>query len=94
VDVLAATEDVAQHLVAGDVGQHAQFDLRVVDDSSTLPAIGHEAGADLAPGLRAHRDVLQVRIDRRQPAGGVLVCWKVVCSRPVARIDGAGSCSR
>ena len=70
VDVLAALEDLAQHVLAGDVGEHAQLDLGVVDREQDVAGLGDEAGADLAARLGADRDVLQVRVDRGQPAGG------------------------
>ena len=70
VHVLAALEDLAQHVLAGDVGEHAQLDLRVVDAQQHVAGLGDEAGADLAAGLGADRDVLQVRVDRREPARG------------------------
>ena len=69
VDVLAALEDLLEHVLAGDVGEHAQLDLRVVDRDQHVAGLGDEAGADLAPGLRADRDVLEVRVDRREPPG-------------------------
>ena len=70
VDVLAAQEDVAQDLLVGDVGQDAELDLVVVDAQQDVPGLGDEAGADLAAGLGADRDVLQVRVDARQAPGG------------------------
>ena len=72
VDVLAAHEDVAQHLLVGDVGEHAQLDLAVVDAEQDVPGLGDEAGADLAAGLGPDRDVLQVRVDAGEAAGGGL----------------------
>src|SRR5690349_3649526 len=68
VDVLAALEDLAQDVLARDVGEHAQLDLRVVDAQQHVAGVGDEAGADLAAGLGPDRDVLQVRVDARQPA--------------------------
>ena len=70
VDVLAAQEDVAQHLLVGDVGEDPQLDLRVVDADQAVAGLGDEAAADLAAGLGADRDVLEVRVDRGEPAGG------------------------
>ena len=52
-----------------DVREHAQLDLRVVDRDQRVAGLGDEAGADLAPDLRADRDVLQVRVDRREAPG-------------------------
>ena len=71
VDVLAAQEDVAQHLLVGDVGEDPQLDLASSRrEIRHVAGLGDEAGADLAAGLGADRDVLQVRVDRGEPAGG------------------------
>ena len=94
VHVLAAVEDLLQHVLAGDVGEHAQLDLRVVDRDQHVAGLGDEAGADLAAGLRADRDVLEVRVDaRRAGRSQALTCRNVVCSRPSSPIQ-AGSASR
>jgi hypothetical protein len=53
VDVLAAQEDLLEHVLAGDVGEHAQLDLRVVDGDQHVAGLGDEAG----------------RISRRSPSG-------------------------
>ena len=68
VHVLAALEDLLQHLLAGDVGEDAQLDLRVVGGDQAAPVLGDEAAADLAAELRPDRDVLEVRVGARQPA--------------------------
>ncbi len=68
VDVLAALEGLAQQLLAREVGEDAQLDLRVVDREQAVPGRGHERRAQLAPERRADRDVLQVRALRREPA--------------------------
>ena len=47
----------------------AQLDLRVVGRDQLAPVLGDEAAADLAPQLGADRDVLEVRVGARQPAG-------------------------
>jgi hypothetical protein len=62
-------EDVAQDLLAADVGEDAQFDLRVVGAHELVAGLGDEALADLAAELGADGDVLQVRVGRRQAAG-------------------------
>ena len=69
VDVLAAQEDVAQDLLVGDVGQDPQLDLVVVHAQQDVAGLGDEAGADLAAGLGADRDVLEVRVDAAQAPG-------------------------
>ena len=69
VHVLAAAEDLLEHILAGDLGQQPQLDLRVVGADQQVAGLGDEAGADLAPERRPDRDVLQVRVVRREPAG-------------------------
>ena len=52
------------------VRHDAQLDLRIVGGQQHV-ALGRDEGLADAPALgRADRDVLQVRILRRQPAGG------------------------
>ena len=60
----------AEVLVAGVVGQHAQFDLRIVgrqQDPAPLPR--HKGRADLPAGLGPHGDVLQVRVAGAEAPG-------------------------
>ena len=94
VDVLAAAEDVLQHLLAGDVREHAQLDLRVVDREQHVARLGDEAGADLAPEPRADRDVLQVRVDRGEPAGRRVHLAERRVQAAVAASISRGSASR
>ena len=69
VHVLAAVERGQQAGVAGQVRHDAQLDLRVVRGDD-LPALRRdERLADAPAFLGADRDVLQVRIGRRQPPG-------------------------
>ena len=70
VDVLAARERLAELRLAGDVREDAQLDLRVVGGDELPARLGDERGADLAAELGADRDRLQVRVRRREPAGG------------------------
>ena len=70
VDVLAAAEDLLEHVLAGDVGEQPQLDLRVVGRHEQVAGLGDEAGADLAPERGADRDVLEVGVVRGQPPGG------------------------
>ena len=53
----------------GDVGEQPQLDLRIVGRHQLVAGRGDEGAADLAAVLGAHRNVLQVRLGRRQPAG-------------------------
>ena len=69
MDVVAARERVDQRLVAGQVREHAQLDLRVVGGDQHVPGLGDEGAADLAADLGADRDVLQVRIAAAQAPG-------------------------
>ena len=69
VDVLAARERVDQHLLARQVRQDAQLDLRVVGGDQDVAGLGDERAADVAPDLGADRDVLQVGIAAAQAPG-------------------------
>ena len=54
----------------GDLGEQPQLDLRIVRRHQLVAGRGDEGAADLAAVLGAHRNVLQVRLVRRQPPGG------------------------
>ena len=65
-----AGEGVAEVLVARDVGEDPELDLRVVGgDQGHVGAAGHERPPDPPAERRPDRDVLEVRVGRRQPAG-------------------------
>src|SRR5690606_1159540 len=53
----------------GEVREHAQLDLRVVRADEHATSWRPEGAPYLTAGLRAHGDVLDVRLARRQPAG-------------------------
>jgi hypothetical protein len=63
--VLARAERVDEHLVLRKVCQHAQLDLRVVGAHDAHFLRRGERAANRFAELGAHRDVLQVRIVRR-----------------------------
>ena len=67
VEVLA--ERLAQLLDARDLGEKPQLDLRIVRRNELHPRRGDKRAADLAAVLGADRDVLQIRLRRRQPSG-------------------------
>ena len=69
MDVVAGAEDLLQHLLVGDVGEHPQLDLAVVGGEQAGALLGDEAGADRAADLGADRDVLQVRVGAREAPG-------------------------
>ena len=56
--------------VAGEVGEQAQLDLRVVGDQEGPAGCGDEGGADLAAELGADGDVLEVGVGGGEAAGG------------------------
>ena len=63
MDVGAASEGVAEVLVARDVGEDAQFDLRVVGgEKRHVGRAGHERAPNPPAQLRPDRNVLEVRI--------------------------------
>jgi hypothetical protein len=70
VDVGARGERLAEAIIAGEVGEDPQLDLRVVGGQDHLPCVArHERTPDLASELGPDRDVLQVGIGRGQPPG-------------------------
>ena len=69
MDVLAAMERLDQHRVLAEMGQQPQFDLRVIHRHQAMAGGGDEGAANLAPQLRADRDVLQVGIAAAQAPG-------------------------
>ncbi len=66
VEVLILAEDLDQALVPGDVGEDAQFDLRVVGGDQHVAGRRDEGAADLRAQLAADRDVLQIGIAAAQ----------------------------
>ena len=69
VNVFARAIGFDQQLVAGEVRQQPQLDLRVVGVEQDVSRLGDEGGANLAAQLGANRNVLQIGIHRREPAG-------------------------
>ena len=69
VDVLAGRERRDEARVLGQVGDAAQLDLVVVGDQQLAARRRHERPAERAAHLGAHRDVVQVGLVGRQPAG-------------------------
>ena len=71
VEVSPRAEGFDESLVSACVCHEAHLDLRVVGAHEILEAVpGNECAADLPAQFRADRDVLQVGIDGREPAGG------------------------
>ena len=93
VDVLVGLEGGDQGRVLAEVGQDAQLDLRVVGREQHAVALGDEGAPHHAPDVGADRDVLQIGVARRQPAGGGdrLVVRRV--HAPGLRVDQQGSVS-
>ena len=54
----------------GHMGEYAQFDLAVIGTNQLFAFGGHKSGADTPAIISAHRNVLQIRIRGRKPAGG------------------------
>ena len=76
VNVDAIVEGLAQARNVGDVGEQAQFDLRVVSREQDIARGGDEGFADLAAFFGADRDVLQVGIGGGE-AAGLRACQRV-----------------
>ena len=70
VNVEPVAEGLLQHGNVGDLGQQPQLDLRIIRRHQLVAGRGDKGAADLAAVLGAHRNVLQVRLVRRQPSGG------------------------
>ena len=68
MDVGARCERLDQAGVLGEMGDHAQLDLVVVGHQELAAVGGHERAAEAPALLAAHRDVVQVRRVRREPA--------------------------
>jgi hypothetical protein len=66
VDVDPVAEGLFETVHTGDMGQQAQFHLGIVGRDQAIARLGDEDFADLAAGLGADRDVLQVRLGRGQ----------------------------
>src|SRR5262249_33245140 len=69
MNVEALAERLLQGLDAGDFGKEPQFDLRIIGGNELVAVSGDEGTPDLAALLGADRNVLQVRLGRRQTAG-------------------------
>ena len=69
MEVLTAAEGILHLPVVCNVGQHAQLDLAVVRIHQHPAGPRNEHSADLAAQLRAHGDILQIRLRRGQAAG-------------------------
>ena len=68
MNVLVVKERGLHAGVTRHVRKHPQLDLRIVRVHQLPARLGHEGVANLAPQLRAHRDVLQVRLARGNAA--------------------------
>ena len=87
VNVLAGSVGLDQQLVAGEVRQQTQFDLRVVGGQQHVPGLGDEGSADFAAKLGANRNILQVGIHGREPSGGRAGHVEGGVQPPGARVD-------
>ena len=66
VDVLVVVECVDERGVFAEVGEDAQFDLRVIGADQQVVGLGDEGASDLAAELGADGDVLEVGVRRRR----------------------------
>ena len=71
MDVEAVAEGFLERGNVGDLGEQPQLDLRIVGGDELVAGRGDEGAPDLAALLGADRNVLQIGLGRRQPAGGV-----------------------
>src|SRR5215469_14748114 len=70
VDVELLAERFAQLFDVGDLGEDPQLDLRIIRGDELVTRRRNEGAANLAAVLGADRNVLQIRLRGRQPAGG------------------------
>ena len=70
MNIEIVAEGFAQLLDLRDLGQETQLDLRIVGGDELMAFDGDEGAPDLAPFFAADRNILQVRLGRREPAGG------------------------
>src|SRR5438477_4034523 len=70
MDILVGSEGALELRVLRDVSENTKLDLRVVARDEHLPVRGDKCLANLASDLRANRDVLQIRLARREAARG------------------------
>ncbi len=68
VNVEPVGEGLAERRRVGHMCQDTKLDLAVIGGDQLLAAVGDEGLADGAAFRSAHRDVLQIRLDRRQPS--------------------------
>ena len=68
VNVIAAAVGFHQQRIFREVGQQAQFDLRIVRGQQHVAGFDGEGGANLAAQFGADGNILQIRIGRRQPS--------------------------
>ena len=94
VNVLASVNAGAHRFVAREMRHQAQLDLRVVGgEQHAVGRAGDERAPDLTPELAAHRNVLQVRVGRREASGRGRRLVEDRVQAAVARSTSAGNTS-
>src|SRR6185369_6392187 len=68
VDVFTFLKRFEHHRILCDVGQQAQFELRVIRRDDLVALLCDEGAANTTSHLAANRNVLEIRIARRQPS--------------------------
>ena len=69
VNIVVVAEGLDHVLIARHVGQHAQFNLRIIGVHEHPAGARDEIAPQLAPQLRAHGNVLQIRLRGTDAAG-------------------------
>ena len=85
MNVIAFLKRVKHHFVTRDVGQQTQLELRIIRRDQFVAGFSHERAPDSPPQLSANRNVLQVRIARRETAGCRDGLIERTMNAPVAR---------
>ena len=62
MNVEPVAEGLAQRRNVGDLGKKAELDLRIIGRDELRPRRRDEGAADLAAGLGADGEILQVRV--------------------------------
>ena len=66
MDVVASAVGLDQERIAGEVGEQAKFDLRIIGGQKNVAGLGDEGSANAASEFGADGNVLEIRIRGRQ----------------------------
>jgi hypothetical protein len=87
MDVLPAGKGCKQPGIAGEVCHDPELNLRIIGGHELISRRGNKGLADAASFLGTHRDVLEIGIGGRKPAGGGHRLMIAGMHSPGTRID-------